>query len=61
MPALVVAFFLTSKLKQNALVLLLSRALSPSGDSLGDFYHLVSSAENVIKKCFAILFQGTMP
>lgn len=56
MPALVVAFLLTNTLKQNALFLLLSRALSPSGDSLGDFYHLVSSAENVIKKSFAIIF-----
>lgn len=45
MPALVVAFFLTNKLKENALFLLLSWALSPSGDSLGDFYHLVSSVE----------------
>lgn len=56
MPALVVAFLLTNTLKQNALFLLLSRALSPTGDSLGDFYHLVSSAENVIKKSFAIIF-----
>lgn len=59
MPALVVAFFLRDKLKHNALVLLLARAPTPRGYSLGDFYRLVPSAEDAIRKM--LLFRSKAP
>lgn len=55
-PTFVLAFFLSDKLKQSGLVLLLAKAPTPRGCSLGKFYHLVPSAKDAIREyisCFS--------